>query len=180
MCRNCLFLFVCIGLSASIGAAGANPVETAAVTPGDVMLPQGHRMALYLDCGGNPNPVSNDDLSMACLSGAGHVFSGIAGPLGSALYAPDQVVFQLNGLRPGSEYVLGFTWWDADDSGRVQSVAFAAGEAGTWQTVLPPVRAAAFHADSPPGRGCSLPLAAPSIRAVRCGSPSSNSGRMPW
>ncbi len=156
MRQEYILLYVCL-LFATLGYA----METVSVTPGDVMLPQGHRMALYMDCGDRQTSVTAEKLSLALLAGTAYAFPGISGPLGSVAYDPDRVVFELKGLRPGGEYVLGFTWWDADDSGRMQSVQFADGASDDWQTVLPAVRAAAFHADKPTWARVLLPLAAP-------------------
>lgn len=161
MYRQIVFGAACLLLSALIGATGETILETTALSPDDVTLPQGYRMALHLDCGGSERAVTAGDLSMICLNGTGYVFPGIQGALGSVFYDPERVLFQLDGLRPDGDYVLGFTWWDADDSGRVQSVQLAAGATGPWQTVLPPVRAAAFHADKPTWGRVLLPLTAP-------------------
>lgn len=148
--------FIFIALCLSLNTASA--VETVALQPGDVMLPQGHRMALYLDCGDEQTEAKDDNLSMTLLSGQAYVFPGISGPLGSAVYDADQVTVKLEGLGSGKDYVLGFTWWDADDSGRNQSVQFAPGASGDWQTVLLPVRAASFHEDKPSWARVLLPI----------------------
>lgn len=150
---------IIVNISLSAGAYGN--ADAAALSPGDIMLPQGYRMALHLNCGGSERAVTAGDLSMTCLNGTEYVFPGIKGTLGSVFYDPERVTFQLDGLRPDGDYVLGFTWWDADNGGRVQSVQLAAGASGPWQTVLPPVRAAAFHADKPTWARVLLPLTAP-------------------
>ncbi|OQC01167.1 MAG: Trehalose utilization [Candidatus Hydrogenedentes bacterium ADurb.Bin101] len=161
MSRQIVFFTASVLLSAFLGATGETILETPSLSSGDAMLPQGHRMALHLDCSDSERTVTAGELSMTCLNGAGYDFPGVSGALGSVLYDPERVTFLLDGLRPDRDYVLGFTWWDADNSGRVQSVQFAAGASGPWQTVLPPVRVAAFHADKPTWARVLLPLAAP-------------------
>lgn len=161
MSRQIVFLAACVLLLALLGATGETISETPSLSPGDVMLPQDHRIVLHLDCGDGERTVKAGELSITCHNGAEYDFPGVAGGLGSVLYDPERVTFQLDGLRPDRDYVLGFTWWDADASGRVQSVQFAAGASGPWQTVLPPVRAAAFHGDKPTSARVLLPLLPP-------------------
>lgn len=148
--------FMLIALCLSLNTATA--VETMALQPEDVMLPQDHRMALYLDCGDEQTGVKDGNLSMTLPSGQPCMFPGISGPLGSAVYDSDRVTVKLEGLSSEKDYVLGFAWWDADDSGRKQSVQFAPGISEDWQTVVPPVRAAAFHGDKPTWARVLLPI----------------------
>lgn len=157
--RACYFsiglgLFLMIYASAEDGTI----MKTVSIQSGDVMLPQNHRIALYLDSGDNKTEVKNGALSMTLLSGTSYTFPGIDGPLGSATYDPDRVTVKLAGLAAEKQYVLGFTWWDADNNGRVQSVQFAPGAPEDWRTVLPPVRAAAFHGDKPTWARVLLPI----------------------
>lgn len=137
-------------------------VVTTAIRPGDPLLPDGYRIAAWLDCGVEQETDENDAPRITLLNGESHVFSGISGPMGTAAFDAKQVVYEITGLDPHADYVLGFSWWDADDRGRVQSVAFSAGDGGeAWAMALPPVRASAFNADASTWARVLLPLAAP-------------------
>lgn len=139
-------------------AMGQGPVPAAAIGAGDPMLPDGFRIAARLDCGNETESPEGTGPRIAVLSEKSHRFTGIEGPLGSAAASGEQVVVSLSGLLPNKEYVLGFTWWDADEQGRVQSVQFRAGDDEAWRQVLPPVRACAFHQDKSTWARALLPL----------------------
>lgn len=164
MNRSYVLLAACITTTAWAWAGEADLPLVASSEAGDVLLPQGHRVALYLDCGAGPDSVAAAGLSLTQRSGQVYTFPGVSGPEGTVAYDPDRVVFEVSGLKPDGEYVLGFTWWDADDGGRVQSVQFGPGAEGDWQTVLPPVRAAAFSADKSVPARVLLPLTSPFTR----------------
>ena len=46
----------------------------------------------------------------------------------SVFFDEEEIVFEVSGLEPGRPYQLGFTWWDYDSNGRVQTVRVSAGE----------------------------------------------------
>lgn len=150
---NVLCFTVCV-LASSLASGYEEPIMN------DFRFPDGHRVALYLDCGGEQTTATNGGLELRLLSGVGHAFPNVPGPAGTAFYDSRQVVFELDGLNPNKAYVLGFTWWDADDSGRTQSVQFSATEDGGWQTVLPAIRASAYNADQSTWARVLLPLTA--------------------
>lgn len=147
-------------------AADSAPVPTPALMPDDPLLPDGYRLAAYLDCGAPEGPASEDGPRFALVSGEDYGFPGYTGAAATAAFAAERVVFEIHGLDPDAEYVLGFTWWDADDSGRIQSVQFAADSAPGWSTVLPPSRPAAIRADKSTWARALLPLAPPYDRAA--------------
>ena len=155
-------LFLAIALW--MGGEGAVALELVLPPPGDILLPRDHRVVLHLDCGAGDDSVAADGLRLVQRSGQAYTFPNVSGPEGTAVYDAERVVFEVSGLKPDGEYVLGFNWWDADDSGRVQSVEFAPGAGGDWQTVLPPVRVAAFSADKSVPARVTLPLTAPFTR----------------
>ena len=164
MKRSCVGLALFFVLVLWTCASDTAALELVPPPPGDILLPRDHRVVLYLDCGTGEDSVTADGLSITQDSGQAYAFPNISGPEGTAVYDADRVAFEIAGLRPDGEYVLGFTWWDADDSGRLQSVAFAPGAGGDWQTVLPPARVAAFNADKSVPARVTLPLTAPFIR----------------
>ena len=164
MKRSCVGLVLFLVLTLWTCASDIAALDLVSPPPGDILLPRDHRVVLYLDCGAGEDSVAAESLSITQRTGQAYVFPNVAGPEGTAVYDADRVVFEVAGLKPDSEYVLGFNWWDADDSGRVQSVEFASGAGGDWQTVLPPVRVAAFSADKSVPARVTLPLTKPFIR----------------
>ena len=133
-------------------------IETTVLDPADPMLPDGYRLAAYLDCGGPSRQSDASGPRIELLKGEPYAFPGVSGPIGTCVHDADEVVVALRGLNPGAEYVLGFTWWDADNSGRRQLVRFGSGTTPTWTTVLPPTCACAFHKDQPTWARVLLPV----------------------
>lgn len=121
--------------------------------------PNGFRLTAYLDCGA-PAEAGPSRPRIRQLTGAWHTWPGaeVHGPIGSVAYDPKEVVFELNDLDPGSEYVLGLTWWDFDANGRIQSVRFGSGEPVKWTTVLPPGPAVANYQGKPTWAQIYLPI----------------------
>lgn len=146
--------------------ATSPPVMTAGVSPESPLLPDGYRMVAWLNCGEQTCTDEERKPRIQLLNGAAYAFPGVAGPLGSAAFDADRVVYEISGLSPERDYVLGFSWWDEDAHGRVQSAAFSLdADEETWDTVLPPVRASAFNADKSTWARAHLPFAAPYDRA---------------
>ncbi len=133
-------------------------VRTNAMTLGHPNLPAGYDLAAYLDCGTQQHSSAQAEERIAVIAGAPYTFPGIEGPLADAVFDAAAVRCDITGLEPDTEYLLGFTWWDADNSGRVQSVRFGLGDPPVWTVVLPPTRAAAFHEDQPTWAHVLLPL----------------------
>ncbi len=152
--RFCLFML----LLPAGGVMSQEIIRTSAIAPDDPLLPDGFRIAAHLDCGNQTQIAQETGPRIAVVSGEAYHFPGIEGPLAAAACSKDQVVIAVSGMAPDTEYVLGFTWWDANEQGRVQSVRFQAGEGDGWQTVLPPVRACAYLMDKSTWARVLLPI----------------------
>lgn len=138
-------------------AAEDAPANAAGITADHPNQPDGYRLVATLDCGAE-TVSSEDSPAIRVVQGEPFTFSNIEGSLGTAAYHEDRVICTVEELDPAKAYVLGFTWWDADQSGRKQSVALGAGEGGAWQMVLPPTVPAAFDRDKPTYARVLLPL----------------------
>lgn len=136
------------------------PVHTNAMTIDQPNLPTGYEMAAYVDCGSQEDSGAQTEGRIALIAGASHSFPGIEGPLADAAFDATAVQYEITGLEAGTEYVFGFTWWDADNGGRVQSVKYGTGEPLEWTCVLPPVPAVAFDKDKPAWAHVLLPVTA--------------------
>ncbi len=121
-------------------------------------LPRGYEMAAYVDCGPQLNSGERPEGRIALVTGTPHTFSEVQGPISDAAFDAVAVQYEITGLDAGTEYVLGFTWWDVDNSGRVQSVKFGRGDPLEWTVVLPPAPVAAFSKDAPTWAHVLLPV----------------------
>ena len=140
------------------GVISQEIIRTSAIAPDDPLLPDGFRIAAHLDCGNQTQSTQETGPRIAVISGEAYRFPGIEGPLAAAACSQERVVVAVSGMLPDTDYVLGFTWWDADKQGRVQSVRFHVGEDDGWRTVLPPVRACAYHKDKSTWARVLLPI----------------------
>lgn len=130
----------------------------AEIAPDDPMLPDGYRIAAYLNAGEEAQITGASGVSIRLNSGEAHTFPDIGGSAATCFLDPEEVVFTLSGLQPSSDYVLGFLWWDADRQGRRQSVRFGLGDPPGWSTVLPGTPPLAFDADQSTYARGVLPL----------------------
>lgn len=146
-------LYPCLALSFFV------MLSSAAIAPDDPMIPDNHRIAVYLNCGESDTETSASGETIALLSGQPHTFPGMEGPVASCFFDPGEVAVELSGLDPSAVYTLGFTWWDADQQNRKQSVRFGIADPPAWTTVLPPAPAAAFDAGKSIYARGLLPLA---------------------
>lgn len=147
-------LFIALAPAA---ATPAPPSEQAAPTTLEhPNLPRGYEMAAYLNCGSESGTGEGPTITLQ--QGSKYTFDGAPGPFRTATLHPKQVEYDIRGLDPGAEYILGFTWWDVDMAGRSQSVKFGAGEPLEWTTVLPAAPAVAYFADEPTWARVLLPL----------------------
>ncbi len=126
-------------------------------------LPRGHTMAAYRDCGA----ATDTDIAIARTKGESWAFPDHKGPLGTVDFDAERVEFEITGLQAGRDYVLGFTWWDADAQGRIQSVRVAPGKDGAWTTALPATQPLAFNAGEGTWARVLLPLPA-AMTAAEC------------
>lgn len=147
---GCAF-FLNVLLASSLHAA-----ETQRIADDDPLLPDGYALVARLDCGAATESAHEDGPKLAITRGNTLEFPAVEGPLGVAAADPERVEVRMSGLRDDAQYVLGFTWWDADQQGRVQSVKFAEGP--QWETVLPAVHAAAYFADASTWARVQLPV----------------------
>lgn len=122
--------------------------------------PRDYWLRAYLDCGTVTEAGSPARARIRQLTGAGHTWPGAEafGPIGSVTYDPKEVLFELSNLEPDREYLLGFTWWDFDANGRIQSVRFGSGNRERWTTVLPPGPAQAVYQDKSTWAQVYLPI----------------------
>jgi len=102
------------------GASGARERAIAQACPGA-------RLVAYDDCGAGEG-VGPIKLSLVqgqpfrwTGSGADPIYSTIA-------FDNERVVFRAEGLDPAKRYILGLSWWDYDENGRVESVIAVGGD----------------------------------------------------
>lgn len=74
----------------------------------------------YLDCG--PQKEANGKSGVALRVATGKPWAFAEQPAGTVAFDGAEVVIEASGLKDGRTYQLGFTWWDYDANGRVQSV----------------------------------------------------------
>jgi uncharacterized protein len=143
---NCVLLVLAVFLSAE------SPLPLSAEHPN---FPRGHTLAGYRDCGSGHEMAG---VPIQRLHGENRVYPDAEGPPGTAAADKARVEFSISGLEKERKYILGFTWRDAGDAGRRQSVALAAGEDGAREMVLPPSVPAAFDAGKSVPARILLPL----------------------
>ncbi|MHC5059410.1 MAG: HEAT repeat domain-containing protein [Planctomycetota bacterium] len=95
--------------------------------------PAGFRLACYLDCGPDRADGPGRDKGrpgLRLVTGAGWFWPGADAKddvrFGTVAYDGGGVVIEASDLDPEREYRLGFSWWDYDQGGRVQSVSVTA------------------------------------------------------
>ena len=91
----------------------------AAGTAGPELQLPGLRLVDYLDCGA----AAGDSLLLRVVRGKPYTWPGTDEPFGTVLFDEKAVAIQAAGLDPKKRYALGFSWWDQDGNGRVESVA---------------------------------------------------------
>ena len=104
-------------------------------------LPTGKHLAGYLDCGIEGASGTDDGVRIREVAGAPFAY-GAGADVTDAWYddiAFDgaAVVFEVEGLAEGKRYQLGFSWWDHNNSARIQAVTLRAGD-GQSRQLLPP------------------------------------------
>jgi hypothetical protein len=85
----------------------------------------GGRLLGYVDCGNEKESLfMGKVVRMYQITGDMRTLTeGISAPwLGDVAADPRDVVFTVHGLDPAKSYALGFSWWDYDNAGRVESV----------------------------------------------------------
>lgn len=75
----------------------------------------------YLDCGPDALKTSGrNGVKISCARGQGYAFEKT--PAGTVVFSGGDVVFEFDGLQAGTNYKVGFSWWDYDSGGRIMSV----------------------------------------------------------
>lgn len=114
--------------------------------------PAGGRLASYLECGVSTNDGAEGSPRLRLIRGAPYTFEGaeaIAAPwFGSVVFDDKEVVFEASGLDPGKTYILGFSWWDYNKDGRVQSLYAAAGHGAEGKLLLNKQALPAYYHDA--------------------------------
>ncbi|MBI4587090.1 MAG: HEAT repeat domain-containing protein [Planctomycetes bacterium] len=102
--------------------------------------PRGFHLAAYLDCGPDTEDGTAGGSALRLVSGQPHIWEGSdrAGPLRCATIAFDaqQVLLEAAGLKAERAYRLGFSWWDYDSNGRIESVWISTGKGERERKVL--------------------------------------------
>ena len=94
--------------------------------------PEGMRLAAYLDCGPDSADGRPGGTTLRLVNGLPHIWAGSAEAaeprFATIFFDPREVVFEAAGLLSQKSYRVGFSWWDYDSNGRVESVWLSSGE----------------------------------------------------
>jgi type 1 glutamine amidotransferase len=124
----------------------------------DPRMPNGYRLACYLNAGAAIVAVASEGATIRQLRGKSYRYSREQDPTTVVAFDPEAVDFEIAGLARNQRYMLGVTWWDVDNNGRVQSIAVAPNEDEHWTGVYPKTRPIAFHANEATYAVLHLPL----------------------
>jgi type 1 glutamine amidotransferase len=114
------------------------------------LAPNGHEEIAYLDCGASA-AVRGGGVIIRRASGQAYQLGGGTSPLHTIDYGKE-VSYEISGLDGNSDYVLGFSAWDADLGKRRQSFTV------NGMVLLPEFSPLAYHADKPTCARIHLPL----------------------
>ena len=126
--------------------------------PDNPMLPDDYTIVAHLNCGVQARTSLPDGPRLELLDGEPWMFKDTSGPLTTVAFHSDRVVYRAAGLKPDRRYVLGFTWWDVDAGGRVQSISFQSSAESELVMALPPSPVAAYNHGRPTWARCLLPV----------------------
>lgn len=102
-------------------------------------LAAGQRLVCYLDCGPAVEDTSADGVTLRETQGTPFVFGAppeVAAPWYDDIsFDNTEVVYEVMGLQPDRQYLLGLSWWDHNNAGRQEAVV-AVGAGGQRQQVL--------------------------------------------
>lgn len=121
------------------------------------LSPDGHQQVAYLDCGSRDSS-SGSGVVIRRTAGEPYQFGGAAHPLATMDFGKT-LSYEITGLSPGADYVIGFSAWDADLNGRRQTF----GINGT--VLLGDFAPLAYHADKSTYTRIHLPLSKALISA---------------
>lgn len=145
--------------------AGGSLPGAAPVSPGHPNFPNGYELDAYLDCGAIEEVIGASGARITQTRGKSRSSTGPTGPLADVAYDEERVEFLISNLDVAADYVLGFTWWDADGLDRRESLRFGVGDPVAWTTVMPSTKPLAFHGDEPTWARVLLPLRGSRIQA---------------
>lgn len=134
-----------------VAAAVAIPVNLPGNDNRRILAPNGHEEIAYLDCGSSPEVRGSGGVVIRRSAGQPYQFGGTASPQHTVDFGK-QVGYEISGLDANSEYVIGFTAWDADLAKRRQSLT------ADDMMLLPDFSPIAYHADLPTCARIHLPL----------------------
>jgi type 1 glutamine amidotransferase/HEAT repeat protein len=118
------------------------PASVIAARRGQVAgsLGTGQTLLAYLDAGVAAR-VQEAGLTLRQVNGGAWRYPGAdqvaPPPLGTVAFDGNEIAFEISGLDPAKHYSLGFSWWDYDHNGRVQSVLLIGGEPVQRVSALP-------------------------------------------
>lgn len=102
------------------------------------ITPDRFEVAAYLDCGPHTKAEAGG-ITIEALNGKPYRSGKGEDPSLSVAFAEASLDFQISGLDPAAEYIIGFTWWDSTLDGRWQSIHM------NGEEVLPPARPIAYE-----------------------------------
>jgi type 1 glutamine amidotransferase len=132
-------------------AAAAIPVNLPENDDRRSLAPNGHEEIAYLDCGSSAEVRGGNGVTIRRTAGQAYRFGGGTSPLHSIDHGK-QVSYEISGLDANSDYVVGFSAWDADLGNRRQSFTV------NGMVLLPEFSPLAYHADKPTCVRIHLPL----------------------
>ncbi len=125
-------------------------------------LAAGDQLLTYLDCGVAAT-ASENGVTLRQVNGGSWQFPGseqtAAPTCGTVAYNGGALEFALTGLDPQKRYAVGFSWWDYDNSERIQSVLLVGGEPTKSVEALPATKLPAFSGSKLGPAIGSLPIA---------------------
>jgi len=132
-------------------AAAAIPVNLPENDDRRSLAPNGHEEIAYLDCGANTEVRGGNGVTIRRTAGQAYRFGGSASPLHTIDHGKE-VSYEISGLDANTDYVIGFSAWDADLGNRRQSFTV------NGMVLLPEFSPIAYHADKPTCVRIHLPL----------------------
>ena len=133
------------------GAPAGIPVNLPGNDDRRSLAPNNHEEIAYLDCGANAEVHGEGGVIIRRTAGQAYRFAGGVGPLHTIDYGKE-VSYEISGLDANSDYVIGFSAWDADLANRRQSFTV------NGMMLLPEFSPLAYHADKPTCTRIHLPL----------------------
>jgi type 1 glutamine amidotransferase len=102
-------------------------------------LKNGDKLACYLDCGVESEVRDDSGVGLRQRNGRAWQFpdsAQVAAPtFGTVAFNGGRLEFEAMGLAPDKRYAVGFSWWDFDSGGRVQSAQLEGGESRQKQVM---------------------------------------------